>query len=174
MLTKEQEKTLNEACELYKEARQIKDKLASRELFNKAWDMLIEYIDDVDDVYYRVVFANCIEELQRRSNGVAELELGDVHIQAKTDIYLKTLQWILRSEWKYDVNFRGHLAIALEALGKLFLSGKDYVKRDDHNAWVCFRCIGAIDTSMLAGLYLPYFVEDETTGKWVFTGVRPI
>lgn len=167
MLTKEQEVVLQEACELYIKAREEKELAPSLELFNQAFGMLIEYIDEVDDVYYRLVFANCIEELQRKG----KIEFSSVILQAKVDIYLKTLRWFLETP-QYKKYFEGHLLIGFDALARMFLLGEDNVKQSDHNACICYQCIQMFN-SIFADLYLRDFVKDEVTDQWKFVGVRP-
>ena len=174
MLTGEQEKTLNEACSLYLEARNAEepeDKIHSLELFNKALNMLVEYIDEVDDIYYQIVFANCIEELQRKGN----IQFSDQIVQAKVNIYVKMLSWLMEASG-YKPNFKGHLFIALDALARLFLLGKENVRQNDQLARVCYLAlgdIGAVPEDLLNELYLQDFVQDEATGQWKYIGVRP-
>lgn len=172
MLTKEQERTLEDACELFLQANQSEDNVASLELFNKAFDMLLEYIDDVDDIYYQLVFANCIEKLQRKGN----VEFNSILIEAKTAIYVKALQWFIDAS-QYKSAFNGHLFIAFDALGRLLLIGGENVRQDDHYAYICYQCIKMLDLPMsdeiVDKLYLEDFVKDEATGKWKYIGVRP-
>lgn len=168
MLTREQEQTLADACEIFLQARKSEDKIVSLELFNKAFGMLIEHIDDVDDIYYRLVFANCIEQLQRKGN----MEFNPVLIHAKTDIYIKTLSWFLDAP-NYKTDFQGHFFMGFDALGRLFLLGEDGANQNDHYAYICYQCIRLLGIPMVEELYLKDFVEDVDSNTWKYVGVRP-
>ena len=169
MLTREQQSALDEAFNLYKEARTIikDDKAGGLQLINDAFGLLIEYIDEVDDIYYRLVFANCIEELQRKGG----FDFAPIIIQAKTDIYKKTLVWAIDATG-YDTKFQAHFWIAFEALARLFLLGEENISQDDHLAYVCYQCEKLFAFPM-ADVYLEDFIQDSTTGKWKFIGVKP-
>lgn len=169
MLTTEQQNALDEACNLYTKARTIlkDDNAGALQLFNDAFGILIDYIDEVDDIYYRLVFANCIEELQRKG----DLDFSPVIIQVKTDIYKNVLAWALDAT-EYNTNFKVHLWIAFDALARLYLLGEEGVSQDDNLAYVCYQCEKMFGFPM-ADIYLEDFVQDSTTGTWNFIGVKP-
>lgn len=168
MLTAEQKKALDKACSLYLEARKTDDKATSLQLFNDAFGVLAEYIDEVDDIYYRVVLANCMEELQRKGN----IDYDPSLIQFKSSIYAEMLTWFLKAT-EYNTEFRGHLSIAFSALARLLLLGEEGVSQNDHYAYLCYQCMKALGIPMVDELYLQDFDKDQTTGQWKFIGVKP-
>lgn len=87
MLTSEQKITLENACKLYESGhKQLKTNTASAlEMINDAFKLLTEYIGEVNDIYYKVVFANCISELQKY------IHLDDTIIHIKSRFYLDLL-----------------------------------------------------------------------------------
>lgn len=173
MLTVEQERILENACAMFLEARQKKeDTVAALRLVNDAFGMLSEHIDEVDDIYYRVVFANCIEELQRKGKGILD-DVAEIFIQFKVKVYIELLNWFLDTP-QYKTSFRGQLIIAFDALARLCLLGKDGLQQNDHYAYVCYQCLKMLDMPMVDELYLQDFVQDKETGLWKFFGVRPL
>lgn len=168
MLTTEQQNALDQACDLFLEARTTNDDLAtSLQFYNDAFGILIDYIDEVDDIYYRLVFANCIEELQRKGS----LEFSQSIIEAKTSIYISTLIWALDAT-EYNTKFKAHFWVAFDALARLYILGEEGVQQDDNLAHVCYQCEKLFDFP-LADVYLEDFVQDSATGKWKFIGVKP-
>lgn len=173
MLTSEQKITLENACKLYANGReQLKTNTAlALEMINDAFKLLTEYIDVVNDIYYKVVLANCINELQKY------IHLDDTITQIKSRFYLELLDYFLDSNTSgFNTEYTGHLFNAFDALGKLFLCGKDGVPQIDQNAYVCYRCITLLGNPAMAqfceAAYLSDFVENPATGQMIFTGIR--
>lgn len=89
MLTQKQDEALQAACDLYSQAqeRRKEDKAQYLKLLNDAFGELLEHIDDVDDIYYRVVFAVCIDEMQQEGN----FEFDDVLLDAKANFFVQAV-----------------------------------------------------------------------------------
>lgn len=176
MLTEEQSVALQKACTLYEQAHRVKqDDLAKYlELVNDAFGELIEYIDDVDDIYYRVLFANCIDQLQNDGN----IEFSELLLGAKAEFYIQTAMWFADdSTQSYNTYFTSHLFYAFEALGRMYLRGEYGVNQSDEAAYVAYTCIRLLNnpamTEYAEMAYLSDFIKDEATGKIIFTGLRP-
>lgn len=174
MLTDKQEQALIKACALYEQAhknKQNKNTAQYLQLLNDALGELIEYIDEVDDIYYRVVFANCVDQLQEDGN----IEFDDVILDAKASFYIQAVIWFADENTKaFRSDFTAHLFYAFTALGRMYLRGEHGVKQSDEAAYACYSCVPNLNnpamTKFVQTAYLSHFVKNETTGEIIFTG----
>lgn len=175
MLTEEQKVTLQVACILYEQAQKEKreNKGQFLKLLNDAFGKLLEHIDDVDDIYYRVVFADCIDEMQQEG----DIEFNDVILDSKTAFYVQAVMWFLDEHTQeFNTYFTAYLFKAFDALGRMYLRGEHGVKKSDSAAYTCYSCITRLGDPAMSQFvetaYLSEFVKDNTTGEIIFTGVR--
>lgn len=169
MLTSEQQQALERGTELYlKTYGSWEDKLcdARLDLLSESMGILAEFVDDVDDVYYRLIFANVIQDMQNTNR----FELSDECQESKIIIYLQTMKWFNTTD-TYQTNYKPFLWSAFTNLGAIFLKGEEMEQNDDL-AWGCFRNLQVLEHPMAEAL-LSDFVQDKATGKWRFIGNRP-
>lgn len=169
MLTEEQQRALERGTELYlKTYGSWKDEMcdARLNLLNESMDILAEFVDDVDDVYYRLIFANVIQDMQNTNR----FELSDACQESKLIIYLETMKWFNNTD-TYKAYYKPFLWSAFNNLGKIFLKGEELEQNDDL-AWGCFRNLKVLEHPM-AEILLADFVQDKATGKWHFIRQRP-
>lgn len=175
MLTKEQEVALQTACNLYKQALEVQkeDELQCCNLLKDAFRELIEYIDEVDDIYYRVVFAVCVDEIQERWN----VEFGDAILHSKVAFFVQAAEWFLDEKTKgYNRYFTVHFFKAFTALARMYLNGEHGVNQSDEAAYAAYTCAALLDedtSRFVKTIFLSKFVKDDKTGKMVYTGIRP-
>lgn len=176
MLTDKQEKVLQTACSLYEKARMEKKSgnlVNYLQLLNTAFGKLAECIDEVDDIYYQVVFANCIDEMQQEGN----VEFNETIQDIKASFYIKAVIWFLDNKTlEFNSYFTAHLFNAFIALGRMYLRGERGVNQNDSAAYACYACIEKLNTPAMTQFvkvaYLSNFIKDTTTDEMIFTGVR--
>lgn len=175
MLTEEQKMALQAACNLYEQAQKEKqkNKVQFLKLLNDAFGELLEHIDDVDDIYYRIVFADCIDEMQQEG----EFEFNDVILNSKAEFFIQALVWFLdENTQEFNTYFTAYLFKAFDALGRMYLRGEHGVNQNDTAAYGCYLGIMNLGNPAMSQFvetaYLSNFVKDDTTGEMVFTGLR--
>ncbi len=167
-LSEEQQNALENGHRLYLAALSklnTSERLTGLDLLFESFEMLSEFVDDVNDIYYRVVFANVIQEMQ----DTGEFDLSSKCTDTKIDIYLQTLKWFQSTE-SYRTSYRSFLWSVFDKLGQILLKGEE-LPRNDEVARICFQNNKLLDHPV-ADVFLDMFVQDEN-GKWVFTGKRP-
>lgn len=167
-LSEEQQNALENGHRLYLAALSKLDtpeRLTGLDLLFESFEMLSEFADDVDDIYYRVVFANVIQEMQ----DTGEFDLSADCTDTKIDIYIQTLKWFQSAE-SYRTNYKSLLWGVFDKLGQILLKGEE-LPQNDEVARICFQNNKLLEHPM-AEVFLDMFVQDEN-GKWAFTGKRP-
>lgn len=103
-----------------------------------AFEILAEYIDEVGDIRYRMLFALAVQSMQDSQ----EFELSDDCIKTKNSIYLEVLKWSVNLDFISAINqtevFKIFLCFALDNLAQIVLKG-DELLQNDHIAWMCYR-----------------------------------
>ena len=165
----EQRNALENAQQLYLSALPKLDTNARKEgldMLIEAFNILSEFVDDVDDIYYRVVFANVVQDMQ----DTGEFDMSEDCEHTKIDIYLQTLKWFQSAE-SYQVGYRAFLWSVFNKLGGIFLKGEEFLDQNDGLARLCFLNNKILEHP-LADIFLDYFIQNED-GEWIFTGKRP-
>lgn len=165
----EQNKALKTGLSLYQEycsAWSDPECDARMEMLEEAFDTLGDYVDEVDDVYYRAIFANVVQDMQ----DCGKFELSPECIETKNTIYLETLKWFQNAQ-SVVVGYKPFLICVFHKLGENLLSGAEGLMKNDNVAWICYRNAKLLGSSV-SDLILEAFVQDEE-GKWAFVGERP-
>ncbi len=134
------------------------------DLLAESFETLNKFIDDVDNIYYRVLFANVVQEMQ----DTGEFDLSKGCIIIKTDIYLQTLKWFQRAE-SYQTKYKSLLWGVFLNMGKILIKG-DEMPQSDEVARICYENLKMLGHPF-ADFLLDMFVLDENN-KWVYKGKR--
>lgn len=167
-LTEEQQNALEEGKRLYLAALsklETSERSIGLDLLFESFEVISELVDDTDDIYYRIVFANVVQEMQN----TGEFDLSPECVETKIDIYLQTLKWFQGAE-TYRTNYKSFLWGAFDELGKILLKG-DELPQNDEVARICFQSNKVLGHPM-ADVFLGMFAKNEM-GNWCFTGKRP-
>ena len=168
MLTNEQQEAFDKGFELYgKTCASWSDPLCSARLdfLSEALETMGKYVDEVDDIYYKVIFANIVQDMQ----DTGKFDLTEECQDTKIDIYLRTVKWFINTD-SYIVGYKPYLWSVFNKLGWILIEGKEFPK-NDHVAHICFECNYTLGHP-LAPMTLELFEKDDS-GKWVYTGTRP-
>lgn len=167
-LSKEQQNALEKGHRLYLAALtklDTSERLVGLDLLFESFEVLSEFVDDVNDIYYRIVFASVIQKMQ----DIGEFDLSTDCIDTKIDIYLQTLKWFQSAE-SYKTSYKSFLWGVFDKLGQIFLKGEE-LPQNDEVARICFQNNKLLKHPM-ADVFVDMFVQGEN-GKWVFIGKRP-
>ena len=167
-ITEEQQNALENGKRLYLAALSKLDtfeRSIGLDLLFESFETLSEFVDDADDTYYRIMFANVVQEMQN----TGEFNLSPECVDTKIDIYLQTLKWFQSTE-TYRTSYKSFLWGAFDELGKILLKG-DELPQNDEVARICFQSNKLLGHPM-ADVFLEMFVKNEK-GNWIFTGKRP-
>ena len=168
VLSQEQQNALEKGHRLYMTALSKLDtseRLIGLDLLFESFEVLSEFVDEVNDIYYRIVFANVIQEMQ----DTGEFDLSTDCIDTKIDIYLQTLKWFQSAE-TYKTSYKSFIWSVFNKLGQILLKGEE-TPQNEEVARICFQNNKLLNHPM-ADVFLDMFVRGEN-GKWVFTGNRP-
>ncbi len=174
MLNEEQKKAFEKGFELYqKTCYEWEDELCDErlDLLAEALETMGEYINEVDDIYYKIIFANIIHDMQKSK----QFELSSNCEAKKVQIYLQTLDWFSKTD-SYNPRYAGFIQSVLNNLAQIFLSGIDGIEQNDKYARFCYINVQRLGTplsKMSADIMLKCFAQDDS-GNWIFTSKRPI
>lgn len=169
MLNTEQEKAFQKGVALYKRACgewENPNCDARLNCLAEALETLGEYVDEVDDVFYRVIFANVIQDIQ--DTGI--IELTDECQTEKIMIYLNTLKWCNTTS-SFAENMLPYLWSVLNKLARILLNGTEGIAQNDNVARICYCNLKKLGYP-LADIFLENFAQNQA-GEWFFTGIRP-
>lgn len=172
MLNKEQKEAFEKGVELYQEACHWEDELCDErlDLLFEAFETMGDFVDEVDDIYYKVVFANIIQDMQN----CKQFNLSPSCQVTKIHIYLQALKWFENTD-SFSVKYAPFLESVFFNLGKILLKGDEELEQNDNVARICYENIKLLKqplSSLIDALFLQHFIQDDV-GKWVFTAIRP-
>ncbi len=168
MLSELQKKAFEEGFSQYKAYRLCEDK-ESDAAINRllcAFQALAEPEDElnneVDAIFYQVVYANIIDDMQRSGR----FEMGDVLQKLKLRMYAQTYNWFLDMEKHIDA-YKGLLWGVLDKLAEELIKGEN-MSKNDQAAWRCCQYNQKLGYP-LAAMMLEDFVEGSD-GTMIYTG----
>ena len=100
-----------------------------------ASQILTAYIDEVDDIYYKVLFASVLKEMLESN----QFNMPDELRGFKIKLYFDILQWCAETNTIKD-RFAPMISNILIDFGSILLKGIE-VQKNDNVAWVCFYLI---------------------------------
>lgn len=167
MLNTEQKEAFEKGFALYqKTCAEWENPLcdARLDLLDEAFCTLAEFIDEVDDIYYKVAFANIIQDMQDTD----KFDLSDECQNTKINIYVETFKWVQTAE-DFLVKYKPFLWSVFKNLAKIFLIGNE-LEQNDTLARTCWGINKALGHPM-ADVILSSFIQDNN-GDWKYTGDR--
>lgn len=159
-LTEEQREAYVKAGVNYYHACRAVGEVRKQDLYLEAFDILAEYIDDVESENYLLLFAIVTQALQD-----ADFDVSKDAIEKKIEIYLEFIE-----EYQYqptdDKLYEHLLDIMYASLGFIFLEGEELAKNDDL-AHLMFDISRRRGSEQLAAEMLQRF-DMGSDGKWHF------
>lgn len=138
------------------------DQEEKENLYLEAFNLLAEYIDDVESENYLLLFAVIAQELQD-----CDFTLSEGSVDKKIEIYLKFIKEY-QSECTDDEFYEHLLDKMYINLGFIFLEGKE-LKKDDNLAHLMFDITRRRGLAESSEKILQQFSMDSE-GKWSFCG----
>ena len=127
----------------------------------KAFEALGEYIDEVSDKYYRLLFARTVQCMQ----DLGVCDISERAVAAKTGIFMELLE-----EYRHpteDEPYEALLTAMYEDLGYIRLDGKE-LPRDDNVAHLMFGIACRRGSEPAKGMLDSF--RRSADGIWQFTG----